>query len=98
MVLFLFFLCLLYRDHPDLHVLTHSSPTRRSSDLLGIVVDSRGAPGLHKANDIGALLRELPTWCARSLDRRQLRLVYDLARDLEAARWRLPDEIGRAHV
>src|SRR3546814_3870896 len=27
-----FFLC--YRDHRDLHVLTHACPTRRSSDLL----------------------------------------------------------------
>src|SRR3546814_10914466 len=27
-----FFSC--YGDHPDLHVLTHSFPTRRSSDLL----------------------------------------------------------------
>src|SRR3546814_3770242 len=26
----------LYGDHLDLHVLTHSFPTRRSSDLLGI--------------------------------------------------------------
>src|SRR3546814_13581214 len=30
----LFFLFKLYGDHRDLHVLTHSFPTRRSSDLL----------------------------------------------------------------
>src|SRR3546814_18044310 len=34
---FLFFVCflfLVYDDHRDLHVLTHSFPTRRSSDLF----------------------------------------------------------------
>src|SRR3546814_2330171 len=31
-----FFLFELYGDHRDLHVLTHSFPTRRSSDLLAI--------------------------------------------------------------
>src|SRR3546814_7456199 len=28
----------LYADHRDLHVLTHSFPTRRSSDLMGVRV------------------------------------------------------------
>src|SRR3546814_19380802 len=34
MVNFFCFLC--YGDHRDLHVLTHSFPTRRSSDLISI--------------------------------------------------------------
>src|SRR3546814_6001808 len=39
--LFFFFEC--YGDHLDLHVLTHSFPTRRSSDLTLLPL---GAPGL----------------------------------------------------
>src|SRR3546814_15603264 len=34
MVCICFFFFLLYGDHRDLHVLTHSFPTRRSSDLI----------------------------------------------------------------
>src|SRR3546814_1953078 len=38
-----FFKC--YGDHRDLHVLTHSSPTRRSSDLLARIVTDGGYRG-----------------------------------------------------
>src|SRR3546814_9220017 len=41
MLIFSFFFFSLYGDHRDLHVLTHSFPTRRSSDLA---VDGAGAP------------------------------------------------------
>src|SRR3546814_10920810 len=33
----------MYCDHRDLHVLTHSFPTRRSSDLLDLDVERQGA-------------------------------------------------------
>src|SRR3546814_11613920 len=33
----------MYCDHRDLHVLTHSFPTRRSSDLLDLYVERQGA-------------------------------------------------------
>src|SRR3546814_10850037 len=36
MLLFFFYL---YGDHRYLHVLTHSFPTRRSSDLLGLAIE-----------------------------------------------------------
>src|SRR3546814_1115098 len=37
-----------FGDHRDLHVLTHSFPTRRSSDLSGVLIDHghQGAQGL----------------------------------------------------
>src|SRR3546814_4247100 len=35
----------LYGDHRDLHVLTHSCPTRRSSDLFRKVIDVSGDAG-----------------------------------------------------
>src|SRR3546814_4657980 len=38
MVCFFFFEC--YCDHRDLHVLTHSFPTRRSSDLVSLTPPS----------------------------------------------------------
>src|SRR3546814_3345867 len=41
------FFCMLYADHRDLHVLTHSLPTRRSSDLG---VTSRGTFATADAN------------------------------------------------
>src|SRR3546814_20672223 len=40
---FCFFLSKCYADHRDLHVLTHSFPTRRSSDLAGHSDSSRDA-------------------------------------------------------
>src|SRR3546814_6925398 len=42
-----FFFCERYADHRDLHVLTHSFPTRRSSDLKGL----RARPA-HKARKV----------------------------------------------
>src|SRR3546814_21112631 len=44
-----------YGDHRDLHVLTHSFPTRRSSDLRAIVLETVAAvPGM-----VGATLTHL---------------------------------------
>lgn len=74
-------------------ILSRNLTGDRSWDL-GIVMDSRGAPGSGKANDIGTLLRAMPSWCARPPDRGQLRLIAEMARDVERARWRLPDGLG----
>lgn len=74
-------------------VLSRNLTADRSWDL-GIVIDSRGASGVRRANDLGDMLRLLPSWCVRALERAQLRLLEDLARDVEAARWRLPDGLG----
>src|SRR3546814_5736125 len=44
-----------YGDHRDLHVLTHSFPTRRSSDLLVIGADHAacvGFAGLRREGDV----------------------------------------------
>lgn len=75
-------------------ILSRNLTADRSWDL-GIVVDGGSASGPRKANDLGDLLRFLPAWCMRSLERPRLRLLEDLARDVEAARWRLPDGLGR---
>jgi hypothetical protein len=74
-------------------ILSRNLTADRSWDL-GIIVDSRGASGPRKANDLGTLLRVLPSWCARPLDRARHRLIEELARDVETARWRLPDGLG----
>ncbi len=74
-------------------ILSRNLTGDRSWDL-GIVMDSRGAPGSGKGNDIGALLRAMPSWCARPPDQGQLRLIAEMARDVERARWRLPDGLG----
>lgn len=74
-------------------ILSRNLTADRSWDI-GIVVDSRGAPGPRKANDLGTLLRVLPSWCARPIERARHKLIEELARDVEAARWRLPDGLG----
>jgi hypothetical protein len=74
-------------------ILSRNLTGDRSWDL-GIVMDSRGAPGSGNANEIGALLRAMPSWCGRPPDRGQLRLIAEMARDVERARWRLPDGLG----
>src|SRR3546814_13015839 len=52
----------MYRDHRDLHVLTHSFPTRRSSELealldrsIGQVVSAANAGALDQRIDTAAL-------------------------------------------
>lgn len=74
-------------------ILSRNLTADRSWDL-GIVFDSRGTPGPRKANDLATLLRVLPSWCARPLDRTRGKLIEDLAHNVEAARWRLPDGLG----
>ena len=74
-------------------ILSRNLTGDRSWDL-GIVMDSRGAPGPGKPNDLGVLLRAMPSWCTRTPDRGQLRLIAEIARDVERARWRLPDGLG----
>src|SRR3546814_6181170 len=44
-----FFEC--YGDHRDLHVLTHSFPTRRSSDLVRLLSVKRGCRPRYSASD-----------------------------------------------
>src|SRR3546814_19626483 len=48
-----FILCCFYcyDDHRDRHVLTHSSPTRRSSDLGGFLVPANGSASLTPVGD-----------------------------------------------
>src|SRR3546814_6135222 len=84
MCVLLFFFSL-YGDLRDLHVLTHSFPTRRSSDLLGI-------GGYPKASHPGLLnaLDRLPfefRWSVRyeAMDHLQARGVF-------AALWRKHDD------
>lgn len=74
-------------------ILSRNLTADRSWDL-GIVLDSRGAPGSAKPNDLGTLLRALPSWCTRPLDPGQRRLITDLAREVERAHWRVPDGLG----
>ncbi len=74
-------------------ILSRNLTADRSWDL-GIVVDSRGASVPRKANDLGTLLRVLPSWCARPIEPARRRLVEELARDIETARWRVPDGLG----
>src|SRR3546814_3549716 len=52
--LWLFGLCFVfcgYGDHRDLHVLAHSFPTRRSSDLGSLDAGHRGAPLLREQKE-----------------------------------------------
>lgn len=74
-------------------ILSRNLTADRSWDL-GIIVDSRGASSPRKTNDLGKLLRVLPSWCARPLERARHKLIEELAHDVEAARWRLPDGLG----
>jgi hypothetical protein len=74
-------------------ILSRNLTADRSWDL-GIVVDSRGASSSRKANDISDLLRILPSWSPRPLERARHKLLDELAGDVETARWRLPDGLG----
>src|SRR3546814_16381680 len=79
--------CECYGDHRDLHVLTHSFPTRRSSDLLvGGIRDLLEEHG--HAPEIWVTETGYSTW--RWDEARQV----DRFLDAGAA----PAEIGRAHV
>jgi hypothetical protein len=74
-------------------ILSRNLTADRSWDL-GIVVDSRGISAPRVANDLSALLRALPSMCLRPLEQARCELIEELARDVEAARWRPPDGIG----
>lgn len=75
-------------------ILSRNLTADRSWDL-GVVIDSRDVAGPRQANDLGDLLRLLPSWCARTMAPKQLRLLDDLINDVERVHWRLPDGIGR---
>src|SRR3546814_3563233 len=64
--LFFFFEC--YGDHLELHVLTHSCPTRRSSDLVGVEDDHSPKSTGGRIASRGTSGRSTPpNWPKRSL-------------------------------
>jgi hypothetical protein len=60
----------------------------------GVVLDSKSTLGAPKTNDLGVLLRLLPTRCIRPLDVGRRTLLLELASDIEAAKWKMPAGTG----
>jgi len=60
----------------------------------GVVLDSKSTLGAPKTNDLGVLLRLLPTRCIRPLDGGRRKLLLELASDIEAAKWKMPAGTG----
>ncbi|MCK1513074.1 hypothetical protein IVB22_10925 [Bradyrhizobium sp. 190] len=60
----------------------------------GVVLDSKSGAGAPKANDLGMLLRLLPTWCIRPLDQARRELLLELASEVEVAKWKMPAGVG----
>src|SRR3546814_18187458 len=91
----------LYGNHRDRHVLTHSFPTRRSSDLLGVAADDAPRPQTHEHLAILDLLGvSRGAGALTKIDRVDPVRVSETAeavRDMLAGTT-LADEIGRAHV
>src|SRR3546814_2886924 len=71
-VFFVFYRCC---DHRELHVLTHSFPTRRSSDLLTFVVVGAGPTGVEMAGALAELARFALSKDFRRIDPRLARVV-----------------------
>src|SRR3546814_19428038 len=97
MVMFFF---QLYVDHRDLHVLTHSCPTRRSSDLISLALLDREDAAYAPPRWVDTIQfdcrgRLLPSvWAIR-------RLISRLQPDATLSfltRANFANEIGRAHV
>src|SRR3546814_8670411 len=101
-------------DHRDLHVLTHSFPTRRSSDLLGLA----NWPAMRPSFTTGSLEAKVSTTaiCSRTRKVSRMLLGWNSAKlsaqsppcsrnafpAATCASWlfssRASPEIGRAHV
>ncbi|KAA0078157.1 hypothetical protein CIW50_03825 [Tardiphaga sp. P9-11] len=60
----------------------------------GVVLDSKSTLGTPKTNDLGVLLRLLPTRCVRPLDAGRRKLLFELASEIEAVKWKMPAGTG----
>src|SRR3546814_11413895 len=97
--MYVVFFLLCYGYHRDLHVLTHSFPTRRSSDFMHYALTTEPNPA-----DAGAALDASPSWTQvepGSEEDEQLResVVELVSGAANVSDWAVAlGEIGRAHV
>src|SRR3546814_2971636 len=90
----------MYRDHRDLHVLTHSFPTRRSSELealldrsIGQVVSAANAGALDQRIDTAAL-----DGVAAKIGQQINTLLDTMGEAINSIQTTVAGQIGRAHV